>query len=342
MNKAGKILSINPRYAILGGEVLIECEGVELNEISSFGCYFDGKKAKTVGVSSKRILAIVPTGFVNETLEVHIENEGDRSDSAEIIVGKKLAEDIHMVANPAIDPKDDSIIVTRSGTRGQQLPVTLLRVARDGDLEEMTAFILNPTGIAFDEHDRLVVSNRADGEVCQINRDDEVVPIASELGVATGIAFDKEGTLYVGDRGGTIFRVSGLGAVETWAILEPSVSAYHLAFDRDGNLFVSAPSLCSYDSVFRIDESGLDEVFFKGLGRPQGLAFDKKGNLYVAACMKGRHGIVKISPDGSLGELFVAGMSIVGLCFSREGEMIVATNHSLYSLPLGVYGTLLE
>ncbi len=342
MNKAGKILSINPPYAIPGGEVLIECEGIELNDINSFGCYFDGKKAKTVGVSSKRILAIVPDSFASENVKVHIENEGDKSKSAEIIVGRMLAEDIHMVANPAIDPKDDSIVVTRSGTRGQQLPVTLLRLTKDGDLEEMSAFVLNPTGIAFDEHDRLVISNRADGEVCQINLDEEVVPIASELGVATGIAFDKKGTIYVGDRGGTIFRVSGLGVVETWAILEPSVSAYHLAFDATGTLYVSAPSLCSYDSVFRIDESGLDEIFFKGLGRPQGLAFDEEGNLYVAACIKGRHGIVKISSAGDIGEIFVAGMSIVGLCFSRKGEMIVATNHELYSLPLGINGVLLD
>ena len=40
--------------------------------------------------------------------------------------------------------------------------------------------------------------------------------------------------------------------------------------------------------------------------------------------------------------MFVAGMNVVGLCFTRAGEMIVATNEDVYNLPLGIYGTLLD
>jgi hypothetical protein len=32
----------------------------------------------------------------------------------------------------------------------------------------------------------------------------------------------------------------------------------------------------------------------------------------------------------------------VGLCFTRQGEMIVATGDSVYSLPCGIEGTVLE
>jgi hypothetical protein len=39
--------------------------------------------------------------------------------------------------------------------------------------------------------------------------------------------------------------------------------------------------------------------------------------------------------------MFVAGMNVVGLCFTRAGDMIVATNEEIFSLPLGIYGTLL-
>jgi len=42
--------------------------------------------------------------------------------------------------------------------------------------------------------------------------------------------------------------------------------------------------------------------------------------------------------DGVLG---VAGNNIVGLCFTRKGEMIVATNDSVYSIDCGIEGTLL-
>ncbi|MEZ5345296.1 MAG: hypothetical protein R2681_07055 [Pyrinomonadaceae bacterium] len=342
MNKAGKILSISPPNAIPGGEVIIDCEGLELEDLNSFTCYFNRKKARIVAAASNRVLAIVPENNGMQIVDVHFENHGDVSNSQKLMVGKRLAGDLHLVANPAVDPKDDSIIVTRSGSRGQELPVTLLRLGTDGYLGEFSANVMNPTGIAFDDHGKLFVTNRADGEVCQINHDEEIVPISSDLGVATGIAFDRDGKMFVGDRSGTIFRISGLGTSDTWAVLEPSVSAYHMAFGKDGRLYVTAPGLCSFDSVYRIDEDGIDEVFFKGLGRPQGLAFDSDGNLYVAACKDGKHGIIRISQDGMESEFFLAGMSIVGLCFTRQGELIVATGDSVFSLPLEITGTLLD
>ena len=340
MNKAGKILSVNPHYAIPGGEVIIECEGFEINQEEGYGCFFDGQQARLVGASSDRLIAIVPENFDLHEVEIYLESGGDRSDSATIMVGKKLAEELHIVANPAVDPKDESIILTRSGSRGQSLPVTLFRLEADGYLQEMSADIMNPTGVAFDSRGQLFVSNRSDGEVCQITKDEEAVQFATDLGIATGIAFDKNGVMYVGDRAGTIYRVSGFGIPEVFVTLEPSVSAYHLAFDNAGNLCVNAPGLSSFDSIHLVDKEGNIKRFFHGLGRPQGLAFDQQGNLYIASCLRGRRGIVKISNDKKA-ELFVSGMNVVGLCFNKKGEMIVATNDAVYQLPTAIFGTLL-
>jgi len=159
--------------------------------------------------------------------------------------------------------------------------------------------------------------------------------------VATGIAFDKHSFLYVGDRSGTIWRGKNIDDFEVFATLEPSVSAYHLAFGPEGSLYVSAPQLSSFDSIWRIDKYGEVDIFYRGLGRPQGMAFDIAGNLYVAASFAGKRGIVRIKPDMNA-ELFVAGNNIIGLCFSKNGEMIVATNDSVYRLNLGIYGTILD
>lgn len=341
MNKAGRITSINPPRAIPGGEIIINCEDFQIGEIGEYGCYFDGKAARIVGVSATRVLAIVPETFDTAEVEVYLESGGDRSETRTITVGERLVDDLHIVANPAVDPKDDSLILTRSGSRGQQLPVTLLRLETSGFLNEMPAEVLNPTGVAFDQSGELFVTARADGEVVRVNRDDAVTPYASDLGIATGIAFDKNNQMFVGDRSGTIYRVSDFGTPESFAVLEPSVSAYHLAFGTDDKLYVTAPGLASFDAIYRVDKAGFDEIFFRGLGRPQGIAFDRDGNLYAAACLNGRHGIVKISADREA-ELFVAGMNIIGLCFTRKGELIAATSDAVYSLPVGIQGVLIK
>lgn len=342
MNRAGRIISVNPPYAIPGGEIIINCENFELDTIEGFGCFFDGKQARLIGASANRILAIVPDDFDTTDVEIYLESGGERSEIFNIVVGKKLAEDLHIVANPAIDPTDDAIILTRSGSRGQQLPATLFRLEIGGELEEMPVEILNPTGIAFDKKGEMYVTARAKGEIYRINKDSDSALYASELGVATGIAFNEDGALFAGDRSGTIYRIGDFGTGESFAILEPSVSAYHIAFSPDGKLYVTAPGLSSFDAIYTVDPEGFDEIFYRGLGRPQGIAFDRRGNLYAAACLQGRHGIVKISEDGAKAETFVAGMNIVGLCFTRRGEMIVATNEAVYSVPVGVYGTLLN
>ena len=51
---------------------------------------------------------------------------------------------------------------------------------------------------------------------------------------------------------------------------------------------------------------------------------------------------MRISADGREAELAVAGMNVVGLCFDAAGDMLVATSEAVYSLPLGVKGTLVK
>ncbi|MEP6848797.1 MAG: gluconolaconase [Acidobacteriota bacterium] len=342
MNKAGRINSVFPQYAIPGGQIAIECEGFDVDHHRGFGCYIGGERCRLVAASSRRILAIVPEGVATENTQLHIESGGEQSESVPLTIGSRLADDMHVVANPAVDPGDDSIIVTRSGSRGQELDVTLFRIEPDGYVDELPVSVMNPTGIAFDPQGQLFVTNRNDGTVSRIERGEEAVEFASGLGVATGIAFDDDGVMHVGDRTGTIYRVPEFGRLETFAVLEASVAAYHLAFGPDGRLFATAPGLASNDAVYAIDVDGGVERWFRGFGRPQGLAFDDAGNLYVVACYKGRHGIVRIDPDGRTAETVVAGTALVGLAFTRKGEMIVCTNGLIYSVPMGIRGTLLK
>jgi sugar lactone lactonase YvrE len=342
MNKAGRINSIFPKYAVSGGQITIECEGFELDHHQGFGCYVGGERCRLVAASSSRILAIVPEDIPTENTQLHLESGGQQSEPVPITVGRKIAGDLHIVANPAVDPSDDSIIVTRSGSRGQELDATVYRIEPDGYVDELPVRIVNPTGLAFDPRGQMFATNRNDGIVYRIEGGEDAFEFATGLGIATGIAFDADGVMYVGDRSGTIYRVPDFGTIETFAVLEPSVSAYHLAFGPDGRLYVTAPGLASHDAVFAVDAEGFVERHFRGFGRPQGMAFDDAGNLYVVACYKGRHGVVRIDADAESAETVVAGTGLVGICFTSKGEMIAATNTNVYSLPIGIYGRLLN
>ncbi|MGB8509998.1 MAG: hypothetical protein WCD76_16590 [Pyrinomonadaceae bacterium] len=339
---SGQIVRIDPAAAIPGGEVSIECAGYDTSELSACRAEFDGLNARLVGASPERVLAIVPEDAGGGETEVALESAGEyRTNTSRLVVGGKLAEDLHIVANPAFDPSDGSLYVTRSGSRGQRVPVSLYRVEAGGELMSIHGEITNPTGIAFNSTGEMYVTSRLDGNVYRVSPFQEVAVFARNLGVATGLAFDRAGRMYVGDRTGTIHRVNGIGDAEVFALLEPSVAAYHLAFGPDGALYVTGATASSSEAITRVDEDGRTSVFYKGLGRPHGLAFDREGSLYVAASLHGRRGIVRINREGRDAELFVAGMNVIGLAFSAEGEMIVATSEAVYSLPLGIKGTLL-
>lgn len=343
MNESTRIVRIDPSAAIPGGEVVIECENFAANRQSSSRVMFADERAWLIGASSSRVLAVVPEGSGGGSTNVHVEtSDGERGAPANVIVGAKLAEDLHIVANPAFDPDTGALYVTRSGSRGQRMPVSLYRIGADGEMVGITGDVVNPTGIAFDKSGQMYVTSRLDGSIYRVTPFNETAVFANNLGVATGIAFDGEGRMYVGDRTGTIYRVNSIGEEEEWAQLEPSVSAYHLAFGGDDALYVTGPTVSSFDAVMRIDPAGDADVFFRGLGRPQGIAFDREGNLYVAASWRGRRGIVRITPDGTGAEIAVAGMNVVGLCFSAAGDMVVATNEAIYSLPVGIHGMLLN
>ena len=141
----------------------------------------------------------------------------------------------------------------------------------------------------------------------------------------------------MGDRSGTIFKISPQRQIYVFATLEPSLAAYHLAFGPEGFLYVTGPTTSSFDSVVRISRDGHVERFYRGLGRPQGMAFDTKGNLYVAASLGGRRGVVRIAPDAGA-ELFLSGPAIVGLAFSPSRALIVATNSALYRVSAAIEG----
>jgi sugar lactone lactonase YvrE len=230
-----------------------------------------------------------------------------------------------------------NIYSTFSGSRGQKVPVAVYKVDLNFNLKPFINDMMNATSLVFDREGMLYISSRFDGFVYQATPTGNMSVYVEGMGVATGIAFDDEENLYVGDRSGTIFKISPNRQIYVFATLEPSISAYHLAFGPDRYLYVSGPTTSSFDSVYRISHEGSVETFYRGLGRPQGMAFDTEGRLYIAASVAGRKGVVRIGQDRKP-ELFISGPGIVGLAFTPSQSIVVSTTNALYRIDVGIKG----
>ncbi len=330
-----RVRETRPEHAVPGGRLVIRGEGFDPKQAHACRVYFGDVRGQVTRVSSDTLTVIVPDGA--QPL-LRIEMNGVATDPVPVSIAETLADQLHPVANPVIDP-EGSVYVTLSGARGEQTPVSIYCIGVDGQVTPFVSDIVNATGLAWGPDDCLYISSREEGTVYRVGQNRNVEELADELGVATGLAFDAEGILYVGDRRGTVFRIEPNGEPRAFCHLEPSVAAYHLAFDRGGDLFVTAPSLSTQDPIYRVARDGTVGVFSRGFGRPQGLAFGTDGNLYVTEALAGDSGVYRVATDGSMTRV-VTSPPLVGLAFDDNGGLVLAGTSSVFRLDMGVTGLL--
>ncbi len=345
--RAPHLTALAPSAALPGGR--IEVSGTLLgpaNDALPTALIGETPAAVTLSRSTRAIIQ-VPEGAIASGL--HLIHGNARSNGLPLRVAVPLVETVLPVANPAVDA-NGNIFVMHSGPRGEKVDVAIYRVDRDFQVRPFVRDLLNVSSLAFDSEGFLYASSRAEGTVYRISPSGEISTFAEGMGIATGLAFDPDGNLFVGDRSGTIFKISKpardistpgastpAGETFVFATLEPSIAAYHLAFRDDGTLLVTAPTTSSNDVIHAIDPAGNATLFYRGLGRPQGLALDAEGNVYVAASLAGRRGIVRID-EHRHAELVLSGDDLVGLAFLDDGLAALTTRSALFHVELGIAG----
>jgi sugar lactone lactonase YvrE len=343
VNGKPHIEAVAPSFALPGGEIRIIGTSLRPPELRRPSVHFGEIEGSVLISSDDFLVARVPEGATSGPVIVRtgVSTNGagagaNVSNAYSIKVAVPVADNLHPVTNPALD-REGNLFVTFSGSRGQKTPVSIFKIDTNYNVKPFLSDLMNATSIAFDREGQMYVSSRHDEAVYKVAPNGTMSTYAEGMGVATGIAFDAAENLYVGDRSGTIFKIARDRQIFVFATLEPSVSAYHISFGPHGDMFVTAPSTSSFDCVYKVDPHGTVSVFYRGLGRPQGLALDVEGNIYVAASLAGKRGIVKITPQGKA-NLEVSGQGLVGLAFAPGKSAILATHSAVYHISWNIQG----
>lgn len=327
-----RVAAVRPSWALPGGRVSIEGSDLVPDSARVPRVTLGAHSARVVKASGPVVDICVPVGTEGGQLPIRVE-DGD-AETVFVELGVPVAAGIHQVDSPAIDA-DGCLYVTYSGPRGEESPVSLFRVRRDGFREPFVTGITNATSMAFSPDGRLHVSSRFTGTVYVIDPAGDFSPVVSDLGVACGLAFSPDGTMYVGDRSGTVFRVGTAGQATAFATLPASVAAFHLAWGPDDALYVTAPTLSSCDGVYRIAHTGAVDVMCSSFGRPQGLAFDATGTLYVVEALAGASGLYRVNSQG-VADRVLAASGAIGVAFDPTGGLIVVTSDAAYRLDVAM------
>lgn len=285
--------------------------------------------ARAGAARASRLAVTVPPGLPGGVLRLTV---AGADGYAPLQVGRAVAEGLHQVDSPVFDAQG-RLHVTYSGARGQQVPVSVFRISRDGARESLVTGLVNPTALALGPDGHLYVSSRFEGVVYKVDDSGHYETAVSDVGIACGLAFTPDGSLLVGDRSGTIFRVLANGKAAMVASLPASVAAFHLAMGPDGNLYVTAPTLTARDHVYRVSLDGKVEIAWSDFGRPQGLTFGPDGALYIVEALSGASGLYRVELESAAPpQLVLSGAGLVGVAFDPLGGVVVASNDTAWRL----------
>src|ERR1041385_3170829 len=175
-----RVTAVRPSRAIEGGRIVIEGADFPIDRPRLPDVRIGGLQARVVRASPTSLTAIVPAGLDSGPTPIAIEGVSWGDLALFIDVASQFATGLHQVDNPVFD-REGNLYVTYSGTRGQQVPVSIFKVRPHGTRETFSSGIVNPTSMALDSGGQLFVSSRFEGTVYRVASDGSAEPFASDL-----------------------------------------------------------------------------------------------------------------------------------------------------------------
>src|SRR5438309_11775030 len=180
-----RVTAIHPLRAVEGGRITIEGAAFPVDEQQRPEVRVGESSARLVYPSPTRLVAIVPSDLEGGRTTVRVAGapplemaqgapgSPEGGDSVFIDIAAPFATGLHQVDNPVFD-RDGNLYVTYSGTRGQQVPVSIFRVRPNGTRETFCTGLVNPTSMALGPEGDLYVSSRFEGTVYRVTPDGAV------------------------------------------------------------------------------------------------------------------------------------------------------------------------
>src|ERR1041384_7768228 len=165
-----RVTAVRPTRAIEGGRIVIDGADFPIDRERLPDVRIGGLPARVARASSTSLSAIVPAGLDSGPTPITIEGVSWGDLALFIDVAAPFATGLHQVDNPVFD-REGNLYVTYSGTRGQQVPVSIFRVRPNGTRETVSSGIVNATSMAMDPEGRLYVSSRFEGTVYRVATD---------------------------------------------------------------------------------------------------------------------------------------------------------------------------
>src|SRR5262249_36198312 len=151
-NGIPRIERVAPDAAIPGGEVSIHGSGFASRKQAQPVVHFGDAEADLSLASETRLIVRVPEGASGGILRVA--TAGQESQPHPVRIGLQIADNLHPVANPAVDATGN-IYVTFSGQRGQRVPVSLYKITANYSVKPFVTSLVNPSGLALDRDGNL-------------------------------------------------------------------------------------------------------------------------------------------------------------------------------------------